>query len=251
MTGDSDAEELPSSSGAADETRAPAGADTAKMGGVPLTDAAFPGFDVSSIPPRPPLPGTPAPSQDESTAPEDPHPRTGDHGAIREQLRAARDDFESHVSHARDQLEQTNERIKQRTGRDLIVAIGIGIAFGVVFVGSLVFFKWLFLPLVLAAALLATYELSRAMRAGGREVDIVPQMISATAIILAGFFADAWLSWVVVFAAVAFVSVWRMIAQMLAKDGRTYGDVLGRARRRVHSDLHPFPGFARAHSAHP
>lgn len=226
MTGDSDAEELPSSSGAADETRAPAGADTAKMGGVPLTDAAFPGFDVSSIPPRPPLPGTPAPSQDESTAPEDPHPRTGDHGAIREQLRAARDDFESHVSHARDQLEQTNERIKQRTGRDLIVAIGIGIAFGVVFVGSLVFFKWLFLPLVLAAALLATYELSRAMRAGGREVDIVPQMISATAIILAGFFADAWLSWVVVFAAVAFVSVWRMIAQMLAKDGRTYGDVL-------------------------
>lgn len=191
--------------------------------GVPLTDAAFPSFDASVVPPRPPLPGEEPPAVDIA----DPRrPKTGDHAAIREQLRAARDDFESHVSHARDQFEQTNERIKQRTGRDLLVAIGIGVAFGALLVGSLVFFKALFLPLVLAAALLGIYELSRAMRSGGRRVDIIPQLIGGTAIVCTGFFAELWLCWVVLFAAVAFVSVWRMVAQMVAKDGRTYGDVL-------------------------
>lgn len=191
--------------------------------GVPLTDAAFPSFDASVVPPRPPLPGEELPAVDIA----DPRrPKTGDHAAIREQLRAARDDFESHVSHARDQFEQTNERIKQRTGRDLLVAIGIGVAFGALLVGSLVFFKALFLPLVLAAALLGIYELSRAMRSGGRRVDIIPQLIGGTAIVCTGFFAELWLCWVVLFAAVAFVSVWRMVAQMVAKDGRTYGDVL-------------------------
>ncbi len=190
--------------------------------GVPLTDAAFP-FDASVIPPRPPLPGE---RQSAADVPDPRRPKTGDHAAIREQLRAARDDFESHVSHARDQFEQTNERIKQRTGRDLLVAIGIGVAFGALLIGSLVFFKALFLPLVLAAALLGIYELSRAMRTGGRRVDIVPQLIGGTAIVCTAFFAELWLCWVVLFASVAFVSVWRMVAQMVAKDGRTYGDVL-------------------------
>ena len=233
MSGDSEAEDRPltrrevrdgdapeqtpaDAPGEAEDTETP-------VRGVPLTDAAFPSFDASVIPPRPPLHGDSSPDGD---VPDPRRPKTGDHAAIREQLRAARDDFESHVSHARDQFEQTNERIKQRTGRDLLVAIGIGVAFGALLVGSLVFFKALFLPLVLAAALLGIYELSRAMRTGGRRVDIVPQLIGGTAIVCTAFFAELWLCWVVLFASVAFVSVWRMVAQMVAKDGRTYGDVL-------------------------
>lgn len=177
----------------------------------PLSDAAFPAFDAGRIPPRPPMPAVDG----------------IDSHALREQWRARRGEFESHVTQAREQFDQANERIKQRTGRDLIVAILIGVAFGAVLIASLLFVKWLFLPIAIAAGLLGTYELSRALRAGGRRVDIVPQLIAGAAVLLTGPFAALWLSWVVLIAAVAFVSVWRMIAQMIAADGRTYGAVLG------------------------
>lgn len=179
---------------------------------LPLDDSAFPEFDADAVPPKPPLPA-------EGMS-------TGDHNAIREQWRVARGEFESHVSHARDQLDQANERIKERTGRDLIVAILIGLAFGAVLLGSLLFIKWLFVPIVMAVALVGIYELALALRGGGRRIDVVPQLIAGTLLVLAGVFADPLLCWVALFVAVAFVIVWRLVAQMVVKDGRTYGDVL-------------------------
>ena len=185
---------------------------------VPLSDAAFPSFDASAVPPRPPMPAPDARAGARGRS------DTGEH--IRDQWRAARDELESQVSQAREQFDQANERIKQRTGRDLIVAILIGVAIGAVLLASLLFIKALFIPFAVAAGLLGTYELSRALRAGGRRIDIVPQLIGGTAVLLVGYFAALWLSWVVLFAAIVFVTVWRMVAQMVAQDGRTYGDVL-------------------------
>lgn len=190
--------------------------------GIPLVDAAFPSFDADAIPPRPPLPVTPENTSQVPLGPLD----TADHNVIREQWRAARDELGSHVSHARDQLDQANERIKQRTGRDLILAILIGLAFGAALLASLLFIKALFVPFALAAALLGVYELSRALRASGRRIDVVPQLIAAAFLVLSAYFAEPWLCWVMLFVAVAFVVVWRLIAQMVVKDGRTYGDVL-------------------------
>ncbi|MGW8483920.1 phosphatidate cytidylyltransferase [Microbacterium sp. NPDC055903] len=192
----------------------------------PLDDSAFPQFDAEQVPPRPPLPA------DEMT--------TGEHNAIRDQWRHARDEldnrvsqardqFDSKVSHARDQLDQANERIKQRTGRDLVVAILIGVAFGAVLLGSLLFIKWLFVPIAVAAALLGVYELSLALRGAGRRIDIAPQLVAGGLLVLSGYFAEPWVCWVVLIVAVALVIVWRLTAQMIAKDGRTYGDVLGDA----------------------
>ncbi|WP_205814196.1 phosphatidate cytidylyltransferase [Microbacterium sp. K24] len=191
--------------------------------GIPLADAAFPSFDAASIPPRPPLP--PAEAQPDGPGLLD----TADHNAIREQWRVRRDELNSHVSYARDQIDQANERIKERTGRDLIVAILIGLAFGAALLGSLLFIKVLFVPFALAAALLGVYELSRALRASGRRVDVVPQLVAASVLVLSAYFAEPWLWWVVLFVAVAFVIVWRLIGQMIVKDGRTYGEVLADA----------------------
>ncbi|WP_411155956.1 phosphatidate cytidylyltransferase [Microbacterium sp. NIBRBAC000506063] len=171
------------------------------------------------------------------TDPHDGDSDAGEHPDLREHWRSKREelrgDFEElrgefgqHVSHARDQLEEANERIKERTGRDLIVAILIGVGLGAVVVSSLVFVKWLFLPIALAIVLLGTYELCRALRAGGRHIDTVPQIIAAVLLVLTAYFAELWLFWVALFAAVVLVIVWRMLAQMLAADGRTYGDVL-------------------------
>ncbi len=203
-------------------TRREARANPAAEAGVPLGDAAFPGFDATSVPPRPPLPS-------ETAAGTAPALSTADHSAIREQWRAARDEFGTHVSHARDQLDQANERIKQRTGRDLILAIVIGLAFGGALLASLLFVKILFVPFALAAALLGVWELTRALRSAGRRVDVAPQLAAATLLVLAAYFAELWLYWVALFLAVAFVIVWRLIAQMAARDGRTYGDVLADA----------------------
>lgn len=191
--------------------------------GIPLVDSAFPSFDATSVPPRPPLP--PLGDSPEGVGRLD----TADHNAIREQWRVRRDELNSHVSYARDQIDQANERIKERTGRDLILATLIGLAFGAALLASLLFIKALFVPFALAAALLGVYELSRALRAAGRRVDVVPQLIAATLLVLSAYFAEPWLSWVVLFVAVAFVIVWRLIGQMVVKDGRTYGEVLADA----------------------
>ncbi|MCR2811652.1 phosphatidate cytidylyltransferase [Microbacterium sp. zg.Y1090] len=141
-------------------------------------------------------------------------------------LRAARSEFEHQVERARADFDLANEKIKQRTGRDLIVATLIGLALGVVVIGSLMFFKQLFLVFAIPVALLGVFEFSRALQSAGRRVDVVPQLIAALALVLSGYFLDYFTHWAVAFAAVAFVIVWRLVAQMAANDGRTYGDVL-------------------------
>ncbi len=147
--------------------------------------------------------------------------------AFQTHLRAARTEFESQVAHAKAEFEEANERIKARTGRDLIVAILIGLAIGAVVLGSLLFVKWAFVLFGLAAALTAIFEFSRALSASGRRVDLAPQLIAGAGVVVSAYFLDAALLWVVLFVALALVVVWRLVAQMAAHDGRTYGTVLG------------------------
>ncbi|MFT4156576.1 MAG: phosphatidate cytidylyltransferase [Microbacterium sp.] len=202
------------------QTRREARESPLLTGGLAMSDGAFPAFDAAMIPPRPPLPT-------EVRAPAD----AGEHNALREQWRAKRDEFESHVSHARDQLDQANERIKQRTGRDLILAIVIGLAFGGALLASLLFDKVYFVPLALAVTLLGVYELSLALRLAGRRIDLAPQLIAAAVLVVPAYFifVQIWLIWAMLFLGVAFVIVWRLVGQMIAQDGRTYGDVLADA----------------------
>ena len=150
-----------------------------------------------------------------------------EHGAsLQTHLRAARDEFESQVALAREQFEQTNERIKERTGRDLIVATLIGVAIGLALLASLIFFKWIFVIFAVAAGLMATFELCRALQGAGYRLDVIPQLLSAAAIVVSPWFFDPSLVWVTLFVGIAFVLVWRMVAQMAAQDGRSYGQVL-------------------------
>ncbi len=141
------------------------------------------------------------------------------------QVRAARAELENQVAHARDQFEEANERIKRRTGRDLLVATAIGLAIGVVVVATLVFFKWVFVLFALAASVLGTWELCRALQAHGRRIDLVSQVGVGTLLVLSALLGG-WFHWVMVFVAVAVVIVWRLVGQMIAGDGRIYGDVL-------------------------
>ncbi|MBS1674958.1 MAG: phosphatidate cytidylyltransferase [Actinobacteria bacterium] len=166
--------------------------------------------DASRIPPRPPLPSR-------AGVPAEPQPN---------QWQAKMAEFETHVSHARDQLDQANERIKARTGRDLVVAILVGLLIGGVILASLLLAKWSFVVVGMAIILLAVWELVLALRAGGRKIDLWPQIVLGGALAAGGYFADPWLCWVMLFVAVFGVIVWRLVAQMVAQDGRIYGDVL-------------------------
>ncbi len=153
----------------------------------------------------------------------------GDTNPAMQHVRAARSEFENQVAQARAEFEEANERIKQRTGRDLIVATLIGLAIGAVLIASLIFLKWVFVLFALAACLLGIFEFGRALIGAGRKVDLVPQLVIGAVLALSGFFVGLWLHWVAVFVAVALVIVWRLVAQMFAKDGRIYGAVLGDA----------------------
>lgn len=146
--------------------------------------------------------------------------------AFQSHVRAARSEFESQVAHARAEFEEANERIKQRTGRDLIVATLIGLAIGAALIASLIFLKQVFVLFALGAAMLGIFEFGRALKGSGRRVDLVPQLVIGAVLTLSGYFADLWLHWIAVFVAVALVIVWRLLAQMFARDGRTYGAVL-------------------------
>jgi phosphatidate cytidylyltransferase len=142
-------------------------------------------------------------------------------------VRAARSEFESQVAHARAEFGEANARIKQRTGRDLILAIVIGLAIGAVVFVSIVFVNLPFVILATAGALLGVFELARALQTAGRRVDVVPQLLAGLLILVSGYFFGMWQHWVALFVAVCFVIVWRLIAQMAARDGRAYGDVIG------------------------
>ena len=146
--------------------------------------------------------------------------------ALPAQSKSARSEFETHVAHARAEFEEANERIKQRTGRDLILAIAIGLAIGAVLIASLIFFKWIFLIFAIAATSLGLFEFARALTAAGRKVDLAPQLLCGAALLVSGYFLELWEHWVVTIVVVVFVIVWRLMGQMFARDGRTYGAVL-------------------------
>lgn len=166
----------------------------------------------------------------DESAPEPPQadsPAPPPSSSLQGHMRAARSDFESHVAHARAEFDEANARIKQRTGRDLLLAIAIGVAVGAVVLVSILFANWPFVVFATAVALLGVFELSRALQGAGRRVDTVPQLIGGALVLLSGYFFGMWQHWVALFVAVVFVIVWRLIAQMAARDGRTYADVVG------------------------
>lgn len=142
-------------------------------------------------------------------------------------VRAARSEFEHQIDRARADFDQVNDRINARTGRNLLMAIVIGVAIGLVVLGSLLFIKWLFLIFAIPVCLLGVFEFSRALQTAGRRVDVWPQLVAGAVIMLSAFFAGHLTHWALTFGAVAAVIVWRLMAQMVARDGRRYGDVLG------------------------
>ncbi|MGB3413578.1 MAG: phosphatidate cytidylyltransferase [Microbacteriaceae bacterium] len=117
-------------------------------------------------------------------------------------------------------LEQTQERINKRSGRNLLLAVGIGLVLGLVFLGSLVFVKELFLVFLAIAIAIGAYEFAQALRAQQRDVPRIASMIGVIAQSFAAYYFNNLGQIVALGAAIAFVLLWRT-AELLRKSHRT------------------------------
>jgi phosphatidate cytidylyltransferase len=75
-----------------------------------------------------------------------------------------------------------------RAGRNVPIAIGVGVSLGVVILASLVFRKEAFLGVVTVASCIAVWELRDGLGRGRIMVPLVPTMVGAIAMINASFF---------------------------------------------------------------
>jgi phosphatidate cytidylyltransferase len=121
------------------------------------------------------------------------------------------EDFKTQVAATRAQLDATQERIEARTGRNLPVAILIGLVLGGGLLASLLIVKAFFM--VFAALLIGftAYELATALRFAGRDVPRVATIIGGVAVVPAAFVWGPTGAWLVTLAAIVFVSLWRAL----------------------------------------
>jgi len=78
-----------------------------------------------------------------------------------------------------------------RAGRDLPVAIGVGVALAALIVASLFTVKAVFLGVVIVAVLLAVWELSQAMATGTTRVPLVPVSVASAAMLIGAYYGGA------------------------------------------------------------
>ncbi|WEV78503.1 phosphatidate cytidylyltransferase [Janibacter cremeus] len=78
-----------------------------------------------------------------------------------------------------------------RAGRNLPVAIGTGVALGVVAAGSLIIHPVAFLAVVCVAAVVAVWEMRQALSEGGLFAPFVPVAVGAVSLVVAGYLRGA------------------------------------------------------------
>lgn len=141
----------------------------------------------------------------------DEHSRRNPAGELHAQFRATRADFERQLEAKRLQFEKTNERIKQKSGRNLLGAIGIGVFLGAILLLSLLVNKELFM--LFAAVLLGTsaVELATALRAMGRRVPRIPSGATAVAAVPAAYYGGILAALIVVILGILITTLWRRV----------------------------------------
>jgi CDP-diglyceride synthetase len=157
-------------------------------------------------------PSEPGPSH----GPHGPHePGKSDAAAFRAQVRARRADIERQVQETKAQFDQANEKIRARTGRNLILAIAIGLVFGAFVLASLIFVKEIFMVVAIALVVFASLEIADAFRGSGRNISRLPTVIAAVAMVPAAFYLGSGGLWYAAVAGLVFVVLWRLVEGIL------------------------------------
>ena len=125
-------------------------------------------------------------------------------------------EFDSNVANIEAQMRATNDRINARTGRNLLVAILVGLALGGALLASLLIIKELFMVFAVVLITVTAFELSSALRAAGRDVPRIPVIVASVALVPASFYEIGGLSrdaghWLFFLGGVVLVMVWRLV----------------------------------------
>ena len=146
---------------------------------------------------------------------------------IQAQLRSARADIERQFENTKAQFENTrvqfeaaNEKIRKRTGRNLLGAILAGMIFGGFVIVSLVIFKWLFVIFAVVTLGICSLELANAMRVRGW---YVPRILSVAVTVIAmpvAFFGGIVMTLIVI----ALGTVIILMTQIVTSDRAAYVD---------------------------
>jgi phosphatidate cytidylyltransferase len=150
------------------------------------------------------------PEEDQSDA--GGHDRTS-RDEFRAQVHAHKADLERQFEASKAQFDQAQEKIRARTGRNLILAIVIGLAFGGALLLSLLVIKELFMLFAVLIAAFASYELTQALRKGGFHVPRIPTVVVAVAAVPIAYYGGAGGQLLAVIAGILIVSLWRVIEQ--------------------------------------
>ncbi len=129
---------------------------------------------------------------------------------IRAQVKLRRAELKAQMEATRAQIDQANEKIEARTGRNLPLAILIGLALGLAMLFSLIVVKEIFM--IVAAFLIGftAFELASALRTSGRRVPRWPTVLAALATVPAAFYLGDSGRWFVSLGGIAFVVLWRV-----------------------------------------
>ena len=96
---------------------------------------------------------------------------------------ALRSDIQAELKVTRAQIDAANVKIEARTGRNLPLAILIGLGLGLLMLFSLIVYKWLFMIFAGAIIGFTAFELASALRYAGRDVPRWPTAIAAVAMV--------------------------------------------------------------------
>ncbi len=147
------------------------------------------------------------PPQDESN-------RRNPAGELHAQMKATRADFERQLEAKRLQFDLANNRLTQRAGRNIIGAVAIGVAMGVLLVLSLVLVKALFMVFVAVLLGMGSFELATALRKMGERVPRTPAVVTTLAAIPATYYWGMLATVAVILAGIGVTALWRLIEAM-------------------------------------
>ena len=114
-------------------------------------------------------------------------------------------------------IEEANERVTARAGRNLVFAFGSGIALAAVFLLALFWVRELFPLLALVISCIAVYELATAFRNAGRRVPRVGVIIGSVIVILLAWFQAGEGLLLGLLAAGALLALWRFVEGLMPR----------------------------------
>ena len=132
----------------------------------------------------------------------------------REELR---EEIRSGLGGARAQLEAANAKIEAKAGRNLFLALGVGLLLGGLFLLALFIEKSWFPLFVGFFTTLAVIELATAFRVSGRRVPRIGAALGAILIIVGTAFWQATGMLVGLFAAAALLVLWRLVESFVPR----------------------------------